>query len=91
MPDNYREGMIFVDDSQELQTISSAKSEFRAWAKKFSGNPVMFQIGYPADRNLWGDSPINFAKAIINEVTQYNNHVGIIWVDFSMKEALEKM
>ena len=91
MPDNYRDGMIFVDDSQELQTINSAKSEFRAWAKKFSGNPVMFQIGYPADRNLWGDSPINFAKAIINEVTQYNNHVGIIWVDFSMKEALEKM
>ena len=91
MPESYVDGMIYVDDSQGLESISNAKSEFRYWAKKFSNNPVMFQIGYAADRNLWGGDPINFAKAISNEVTQYNNHVGIIWVDFTMKEALEDM
>ena len=91
MPESYIEGMIYIDDSQELGSLSGAKSEFRAWAKKFPNNPVMFQIGYAADRNLWGNSPVDFAKAISEEVTQYNNHVGIIWVDFTMKEALEKM
>ena len=91
MPESYIDGMVYVDDSQGLESVGNAKSEFRYWAKKFSKNPVMFQIGYAADRNLWGSSPINFAKAISDEVTKYNEHVGIIWVDFTMKEALELM
>ena len=91
MPESYIEGMVYVDDSQGLESMSNARSEFRYWAKKFSKNPVMFQIGYAADRKLWGNSPIDFAKAISEEVTKYNEHVGIIWVDFTMKEALEQM
>ena len=91
MPETYRDGMVFVDDSQDFDTLSDIKSTFKKWAKAFPNNPVMFQIGYRADEHLWVKSPVDFAKAIINEVTQYNSHVGIIWVDFTMKEALKKM
>ena len=91
MPETYREGMIFVDDSQDFDMLSNAKKEFKKWASTFSGNPVMFQIGYEADEHLWVKSPVEFAKAIIDEVTQYNKHVGILWVDFTMREALKQM
>ena len=91
MPSTYRDGMIFVDDSQGFGTMGNVKSEFREWAEIFSDNPVIFQIGYKADEELWIKSPVDFAKTIINEVTKYNKHVGILWVDFTMKEALKQM
>ena len=91
MPETYRDGMIFVDDSQDFETINNVKNEFKEWAETFAGNPVMFQIGYEADEHLWVKSPVDFAKTIINEVTKYNEHVGILWVDFTMKDALKKM
>lgn len=91
MPETYREGLIFIDDSQGFNSISSMKREFKEWAEAFSNNPVMFQIGYEADEHLWIKSPVDFAKSVIDEVTQYNKHAGIIWVDFTMKDALKKM
>ena len=91
MPETYRDGMIFVDDSQDLHTIANAKEEFREWAEKFKNNPVFFQIGYQDDEHLWIKSPVDFATEIINEVTKKNKHVGIIWVDFTLKEALKLM
>ena len=91
MPDTYRDGMIFVDDSQEFDSINYMKREFKEWAEAFPNNPVFFQIGYEADEHLWIRSPVDFAKSIIDEVTKYNKHVGIIWVDFTMKEALNRM
>ena len=91
MPPKYRDGMIFVDDSQGFETMTSVKNEFKEWADKFSDNPVFFQIGYEADEHLWVKNPMDFAKTIIDETTKYNKHVGILWVDFTMKEALQKM
>ena len=91
MPPTYRDGMIFVDDSQDFDSISTVKSEFREWAKAFPNNPVIFQIGDRADEHLWTKRPIDFAKTIHNEVTKYNKRVGIIWVDFTMKDALKQM
>ena len=91
MPKTYRDGMIFVDDSQGFDTMADVKNEFKDWAKKFPENPVFFQIGYEADEHLWVKSPIDFAKTIIDETTQYNKRVGILWVDFTMREALQKM
>ena len=91
MPKTYRDGLIFVDDSQGFETINNVKNEFKEWAETFAGNPVMFQIGYEADEHLWVKSPVDFAKTIINEVTKYNEHIGILWVDFTMKDALKKM
>jgi len=91
MPSSYRKGLIFVDDSQGFSSLSSAKEEFRKWAKKFSNNPVMFQIGYTKDQSLWSSNPASFAKAIGDEVAKYNKQAGLIWVDFTMKTALSKM
>ena len=91
MPNTYRDGLIFVDDSQGFDSMASMKNEFKAWASKYSKNPVFFQIGYEEDEHLWVKSPVNFAKEIINEVTKYNQHVGILWVDFTMRAALQKM
>ena len=91
MPPSYRDGLIFIDDSQEFGSMSDVKSTFRSWAKKFKNNPVMFQIGYKADKKLWSSDPIKFAKEIRDEVSKVNKHVGIIWVDFTMKDALSKM
>ena len=90
MPPTYRDGLIFIDDSQGFDSLTKAKKEFKEWAETYKDNPVFFQIGYEADRELWEKRPADFAKAIAEEVTQYNKHVGIIWVDFTMKEALEK-
>ena len=52
---------------------------------------MFFQIGYKVDEDLWIDSPSNFSKEIINETTKKNKHVGIIWVDFTLKQALQLM
>lgn len=90
MPPTYRDGMIFINDSQDT-SLDRFKKEFKAWAKKFSGNPVMFQIGYNEDRSLWKNDPIDYAKTLIKEITPYNKHVGMFWVDFSLKEASKKM
>ena len=91
MPSTYRDGMIFVDDSQDLHTIGNAKSEFREWAETFKDNPVFFQIGYNADEHLWVKSPADFATEIISEVSKVNKQVGMFWVDFTLKEALKLM
>ena len=91
MPDTYRDGMIFIDDSQGLHSISNAQKEFKKFAEAFKDNPVFFQIGYNADKDLWQKRPTEFAKELIDEITKVNKHVGMIWVDFSMKEALELM
>jgi len=92
MPPKYRDGMIFVNDSQGFHgSLDRMKKEFKEWAIAYKNSPVIFQIGYKADRSIWKKDPIKVAKTIANTVSQYNSKVGIVWVDFTMKEALEKM
>jgi len=91
MPPTYRDHMVFVNDSNGFSSMDRVKKEFGEWAQKFSSNTVFYQIGYKGDEKYWGSNPVKFAKDIINEVTKYNKHVGILWVDFTMKQALEKM
>ncbi|OUM65170.1 carbohydrate-binding module family 18 protein, partial [Piromyces sp. E2] len=89
MPPTYRDHMIFVDDSQNLDNLSRMTKEFGKWAKYFPNNPVMYQIGYNEDYNIWKNDPIKVVKAVAKAASEYNDHVGILWVDFSMKKALE--
>ncbi|OUM57037.1 carbohydrate-binding module family 18 protein [Piromyces sp. E2] len=92
MPPTYRDGMIFVNDSQGFHgSLDRMKKEFRKWAQAFPKNPVMFQIGYRADRSIWKKNPIGVAKTIANAASPYNKNIGIIWVDFTMKDALAKI
>ncbi len=46
----YRGDIVFVDDSQIVESADVLVKEFEAWGKFFYPNPVMFQIGYPSDR-----------------------------------------
>jgi len=84
--------MIFVNDSQGFHgSLDKMKEEFKEWAKTYSNNPVIFQIGYKADKDIWKNNPIEVAKEIANNISERNNKIGIIWVDFTMKDALKKM
>jgi len=92
MPPNYRDGLIFINDSERNENYEKKESIFVEWAKKYSNNPVMFQIGYPSDRDtMWKNDPVGFAKKIIQATSKYNNQIGIIWVDFSLKEFIDSI
>ncbi|ORX41510.1 hypothetical protein BCR36DRAFT_416720 [Piromyces finnis] len=92
MPPTYRDGMLFVNDSQGFNgSLDQMKNEFKEWAQKFSNNPVMFQIGYDDDKEIWEDNPIQVAKAIADVASEYNKEIGIIWVDFTIKSFLNKI
>ncbi|OUM59380.1 carbohydrate-binding module family 18 protein [Piromyces sp. E2] len=94
MPPTYRDHMIFVDDCQDFKgKMDRMTKTFTKWAKAFPDNPVMFQIGYEKDKNLWNDkySPIEVANTVVDSASQYNDQIGVLWVDFTMKKALELM
>ena len=90
-------GLIFVNDSQGFYgDLEKVCDDFADWAEHFDPCPVMFQIGYDADEDIWG-TMTNPAKdlgtAIIEECNEKerSNDIGIIWVDFTLKEAMEKI
>jgi hypothetical protein len=84
----YRGDIVFVDDSQIVDSADVLVKEFEAWGKSFYPNPVMFQIGYPSDRPWWSrmpEPPKTLGQAIAARIAQ---PCGIIWVDFTLREAL---
>lgn len=91
MPPTYRSDIIFVNDSQYFKSLDGMKSFFTEWANRYYPNPVMFQIGYPADQAVWGklDNPKGELGALLAEDVKDGQHVGIIWVDFSLKTAMK--
>ena len=87
------DGLIFVNDSQQFRSLDQMKDEFSGWAFLYEPCPVMFQIGYNADRRVWGkmDNPVlELGTALQNECT-FGNDLGIIWVDFTLSEAISKI
>ncbi|OUM57969.1 hypothetical protein PIROE2DRAFT_16876 [Piromyces sp. E2] len=91
MPEHYNTDMIFVNTSQYYNDISEMTKELSAWAKSFPKNPVMFEIGFEVDKEIWENEPIKVAKSVADVTSKSNSQVGIIWVDYTMKEALMKM
>ena len=97
-------GLVFVNDSQGFfeggwgkgerkPSLEKMVHEFAQWAEDYYPCPVMFQIGYDADEGIWGEmeNPAeDLGKAIIAECTT-SNDIGIIWVDFTLKEVIEKI
>ncbi len=90
MPPTYRDGMIFVNDSQIYESLEVMVSDFTNWARYFQGSPVFFQIGYEADYAIWKNDPLATAKAITDSASEYNKEIGLIWVDFTMRSALDR-
>ena len=97
------DGFVYIDDSQGFRpgknstAVEKMCNDFADWAESFAPCPVMFQIGYESDKNrVWGSmgNPAEQAgKAIIDECKDrgLTNYIGIIWVDFTLKEVMEKI
>jgi hypothetical protein len=87
MPPATRDGIVFVDDSQQFSNFDQMISEFGDWGRHFSPAPVAFQFGYPADKPWWGnleDPPGEIGRVILQTVP---NTTGLYWVDFSVLEV----
>lgn len=89
MPPTLREGILFVDDSQQFQSLDQMVVEFTAWSQSFYPAPVAFQFGYPDDRAWWGSfaDPANqIGQAILKKVP---NTAGLYWVDFTVLDVFK--
>ena len=92
LPDAQK-GLIFVNDSQGFESLDDVKEDFSDWAKHYDPCPVMFQIGYKKDRPIWNefDNPAKeFGEAILEACTT-DNDIGIIWVDFTLADVIDKI
>jgi len=87
MPPTVRDGIMFVNDSQQFESFDQLVAEFTAWGKLFAPSPVGFQFGYPADRKWWQDlqdPPKDIGQAILDNVP---NTRGLYWVDFTILDV----
>lgn len=86
MPPAYREGLYFIDDGQQFESLDHMLDYFTDWGEHFPDNPVGFQIGYPVDKTWWDqyDDPYGvIANAIIADIP---NTRSVCWVDFSITD-----
>lgn len=87
MPPTYRDGIVFIDDSQQFESLDQLVSEFSAWGKRFAPSPVGFQFGYQADQKWWKelqDPPKEIGEAILQQTP---NTSGLFWVDFTLLDV----
>lgn len=87
MPPTYRDGVVFINDSQQLESLDQLVDEFAAWGKRFAPAKVGFQYGYPADRPWWKnlqDPAKEIGEAILAKTP---NTTSLFWVDFTVLEV----
>jgi hypothetical protein len=83
MPASYREGLVFIDDSQGHGSLDAMVTEFGQWGDHFATSPVGFQIGYKSDMKWWkkfADPPTTIGNALLNRIP---NTRDLLWVDFT--------
>jgi hypothetical protein len=86
MPPTVRDGLLFIDDSQQLPSLQAMVEEFTQWGRAFAPAPVGFQYGYESDRPWWqalDDPPGDIGRAFLDAVP---NTEGLYWVDFTALE-----
>lgn len=89
LPPTFRDGLLFVDDSQKFDSLEQLITEFEEWGRYFFPSPVAFQFGYPNDQKWWGkfaDPPAVIGKAILDKVP---NTAGLFWVDFTALDVFK--
>ena len=87
MPPTFRDGILFVNDSQQFESFEQMMSDFTEWGRTFAPAPVGFQYGYPADKIWWKyleDPPKDIGQALLDEVP---NTKALFWVDFTIIEV----
>ena len=90
LPPTLRQGLVFVDDSQQFESLDQMVAEFTDWGNAFAPAPVAFQFGYPDDRKWWGkfDDPARMiGEAILKSVP---NTQGLYWVDFTVLQVFKR-
>lgn len=83
MPPTYRDGLVFIDDSQGFKSLDKMVTEFTAWGQYFAPAPVGFQFGYKSDQKWWSklnNPPMTIGNAILTNVI---NTMDLYWVDFT--------
>ncbi len=89
LPPTYRGDVVFVDDSQHFKTLESFLAEFKHFADFFYPNTVLFQIGYRADKPVWGAEAAPIPKTLGEKLAaQTRQECGIVWVDFTLRDVL---
>lgn len=86
MPPTYRDGLVFVNDSQGFRSLAAMVNDFAAWGGHFAPSPVGFQYGYAKDRKWWrrlGNPPVDIGNAILARTP---NTMDLYWVDFTAYE-----
>ena len=87
LPPIVRDGIVFIDDSQQFRSLRQLKVEFAEWGRHFSPAPVGFQFGYPADKHWWGrldDPPVEIGRTILESTP---NTSALFWVDFTILDV----
>jgi hypothetical protein len=87
MPLTQRDGLFFIDDSQQFDSLDQMAAEFVQWGQAFAPAPVGFQYGYPDDRKWWGqfDDPAgDIGRRFLAEIP---NLQGLYWVDFTILDV----
>jgi hypothetical protein len=83
MPPTYRDGLVFIDDSQGHGSLNAMVSEFSVWGQTFAPAPVGFQYGYQSDKSWWNslnDPPRTIGNALLAVIP---NTRDLVWVDFT--------
>jgi hypothetical protein len=83
MPPTYRDGLVFIDDSQGHGSLDNMVNEFAAWGLAFPSSPVGFQYGYKSDQRWWkklADPPKAIGDALLARIP---NAQDLLWVDFT--------
>lgn len=87
MPASYRDGIVFINDSQQFTSFEHMDEEFAAWGKHFAPALVGYQYGYPADQDWWkklDDPAAEIGKAIL---AKSPNTRSLFWVDFTVLDV----
>ncbi len=84
MPPTARDGILFVDDSQQFPSLDAMVDEFATWGEAFAPAPVGFQFGYRTDQHWWQelDDPTKDIGDRILATTP--NTEALYWVDFTV-------
>jgi hypothetical protein len=91
MPPTYREGIVFINDSQQFEDLEALLADFTAWGVHFAPAPVGYQFGYPADRPWWNgldNPPAAIGQAILAAVP---NTESLFWVDFTIDQVFPEL
>lgn len=87
LPPTARDGIVFVNDSQQFASFEQMDQEFAAWGAHFAPAGVGYQYGYPADQGWWSkleDPAGEIGKAIL---AKSPNTVSLFWVDFTVLDV----